>query len=250
MSNYLYNSNHYICHQIYRMFTKIFAPLIIALLFLSACGSSEQKAPQKDNNATTTSTSQPAASASKSKTILFFGNSLTAAYGLEPSEGFVSLIQERLDSLGFSYKAVNAGISGDRTSGGLSRIGWILERQTVDIFVLELGANDGLQGIDPKESIRNLQQIIDKVKAANPEVKIVIAGMEALPNMGQTYTSRFREIFPKLAKTNSAALIPFLLKDVAGIPELNQRDGIHPTKAGHRLLANNVWEVLVNLLEQ
>ena len=184
------------------------------------------------------------------KTILFFGNSLTAAYGLEPSEGFPALIQEKLDSLGYDYRTVNAGLSGETTASGASRLDWVLEQQPVDIFVLELGANDGLRGIATAETQKNLKEIISKVRSANPEVKIILAGMMVPPNMGNAYTDRFQKIFPAVAAEQEVTLIPFLLEDVAGEPELNQTDGIHPTAEGQQIVAENVWEILQPLLIQ
>ncbi len=183
------------------------------------------------------------------KVILFFGNSLTAGYGLEPSEAFPALVQQKLDSLGYDYRTVNAGLSGETTASGLSRLDWVLERQPVDVFVLELGANDGLRGIEPTETQRNLVAIIDQVRAANPEVEIVLAGMLVPPNMGNAYTERFQEVFPAVAEARDVTLIPFLLEGVAGDPELNQADGIHPTAPGQKIVAENVWPVLKPLLE-
>ncbi|MBT8295876.1 MAG: arylesterase, partial [Gramella sp.] len=177
------------------------------------------------------------------KVILFFGDSLTAGYGLEQGEAFPEIIQQKIDSLSLDYKVVNAGLSGETTSGGKNRIDWVL-KQNVDIFVLELGANDGLRGIPLKETRNNLQEIIDFVRKENPEIEIILAGMQIPPNMGQDYTTGFRNIFPELAEENNIELIPFLLEDVAGIPELNQQDGIHPTAEGQKILAENVWEVL------
>ena len=178
---------------------------------------------------------------------MFFGDSLTAGYGLDPAQGFASLIQKKIDTLGLEYEVVNAGLSGETTAGGNSRIDWIL-RQPIDVFILELGGNDGLRGIDPSASFKNLQSIIDKVKAKYPAAKIVLAGMEAPPNMGDDFTSEFRAMYPKLAKTNDTALIPFLLDKVGGIPELNQADGIHPTAKGHQLVTENIWPVLKEVI--
>ena len=146
------------------------------------------------------------------------------------------------------YKVVNAGVSGETSSGGRSRIDWILKQQ-VDIFVLELGGNDGLRGIPITETKKNLQTIIDKVKAKNPSAKIIIAGMQIPPNMGKKYTSAFRSMYPDLAKQNNISLVPFILEGVGGRAELNLEDGIHPTAEGHRILANNVWSVLQDLLQ-
>jgi acyl-CoA thioesterase-1 len=182
------------------------------------------------------------------KTILFFGNSLTAGYGVGADQAFPAIIGRRIDSLHWPYQVINAGLSGETSAGGKSRIGWIL-RQPVDIFVLELGANDGLRGIPVAATTANLQAIIDSVKRKYPAAKIVVAGMQALPTMGSAYSTAFRGIFPQLAAKNKAALIPFLLQGVGGIPQLNQADGIHPTEQGHRIVANNVWQVLRPLLK-
>ena len=179
--------------------------------------------------------------------ILFFGNSLTAGYGLEPEQAFPHLIQDRLDSLALSYKVINAGLSGETTASGVNRIKWVL-REPVEIMVLELGGNDGLRGIDPKETEKNLQQIIDLALAMYPNMTIVIAGMEAPPNMGETYISSFREVFKELAGRNELPLIPFLLEGVAGEAELNLPDGIHPNEQGHRIVATNVWSILEPLV--
>lgn len=189
-----------------------------------------------------------ATSSAKKGVILFFGNSITAGYELDISEAFPALIEKRLDSLGWSYTVINAGLSGETSAGGLNRIDWVL--QTVpDIFVLELGANDALRGLDLKETASNLQSILDKVKQANPQVQVIIAGMQVPPNLGQSYTSNFREIFQNLATSNHATLIPFLLEGVAGNPDLNLPDGIHPTPEGHQILAENVWKYLMPLLK-
>ena len=178
------------------------------------------------------------------KTILFFGNSLTAGYGLDdPSESFTARIQEKIDSLKLPYKIVNAGLSGETTAGGKSRIDWSL-KQKVDIFVLELGANDGLRGIPPTETKANLQAILQKVKAKYPEAKQILLGMEVPPNMGDAYVTQFRAIFRQVAEKNDVAFVPFLLDGVAGVPSLNQKDGIHPTGKGYKIVAENVWEVL------
>lgn len=184
---------------------------------------------------------------SDKKHILFFGNSLTAGYGLDEDQSFPSLIQQRLDSLQLPYIAVNAGLSGETTSGGKNRIDWVL-KQKVDIFVLELGANDVLRGLDLKETESNLRVILDKVIASNPNVKIILAGMQAPPNMGNDYTRQFADIYPELAKEYKAALIPFLLEGVATIPSLNLEDGKHPNAAGQYLVRENVWQVLKNTL--
>jgi acyl-CoA thioesterase-1 len=182
------------------------------------------------------------------KTILFFGDSLTAGYGLSTEEAFPALIGKNLSEKGKPVKVINAGLSGETSAGGLTRIDWIL-RQPIDVFVLELGPNDGLRGLPLEQTEKNLQAIIDKVKAKYPMVKIVIAGMLVPPNMGPDYSAKFQKIFSALAKKNKATLIPFLLKDVAGVETLNQADGIHPNAAGHKIVADNVMPVIEPLLK-
>ena len=193
-------------------------------------------------------TSAPAQNAPR--TILFFGDSLTAGYGLDDAskEAFPALIGQRLKDAGVPYQAVNAGLSGDTTAGGLRRIDWLLQRP-VDILVLELGGNDGLRGLPPSESLRNLQAIIDKTRARNPQVRVVVAGMMMPPNFGADYVARFAAVFPALAEANPGAkLIPFILDGVGGIARLNQRDQIHPTAEGHRVIAELVWKTLAPMV--
>ena len=181
------------------------------------------------------------------KNIVFFGNSLTAGYGVEPSQAFPSLVQAMLDSLKLPYRVINAGLSGETSAGGSSRIDWIL-RQPVSIFVLELGGNDGLRGIPLTETSKNLQFIIDKVKGKDSSSKIIMAGMQIPPNMGKKYTSEFKSMFQQLVAKNKIYLIPFLLEGVGGVPDLNQKDGIHPNVEGHKIVAENVWKVIKPLL--
>ena len=181
--------------------------------------------------------------------ILFFGNSLTAGYGVEPENAFPYLIQKRLDSMSLSYKVINAGLSGETTASGVNRIEWVL-REPVEFMILELGGNDGLRGIDPVESEKNLQKIIDLAKNSSPGIQIIIAGMEAPPNMGEEYVNTFRSIFRNLSQSNNLPLIPFLLKGVGGEPSLNLTDGIHPNEEGHKIVADNVWAVLERILSK
>ncbi len=182
------------------------------------------------------------------KVILFYGDSLTAGYGLSPEEAFPALVEKKLNQEKKIARVVNAGLSGETSAGGLNRLDWVI-RQHIDIFVLELGANDGLRGLPLDETKKNLQLIIDKVKAKFPNAKIVIAGMMVPPNMGPEYTANFRKIFPELAKKNNATLIPFLLQDVAGNEKLNLNDGIHPNPDGHKIVAENVVKVLEPLIK-
>lgn len=183
----------------------------------------------------------------KPKTILFFGDSLTAGYGLSPEEAFPALIETQMNKEGKKVKAINAGLSGETSAGGLSRIDWVL-RQPIDIFVLELGANDGLRGLPLDQTKKNLQAIIDKVKAKYPKVKIVLAGMMVPPNMGKSYTDEFKKIYPTLAERNKATLISFLLDGVGGNEKLNQADGIHPNVEGHKIVAKNLIKYFEKLL--
>ncbi|MDT0647797.1 arylesterase [Zunongwangia sp. F260] len=217
----------------------LICPMFFFIFFIS-CGDSAQK--EKENEAGEETTSENNAE-KETKTILFFGNSLTAGMGLDPDEAFPALIQQKIDSLGLDYEVVNAGLSGETTAAGRNRIDWVLN-QNVDVFILELGANDGLRGVPLEETRKNLQAIIDTVKEENPDTEIILAGMQIPPNLGQDYGAGFRTIFPELAEENNVKLIPFLLDNVAGIPELNQQDGIHPTAEGQKIMAQNVWEVL------
>ncbi len=207
---------------------------------------------QSDTKSSATATNTPvaaapAAPATARKNIVFFGNSLTAAYQLSPEQGFPALIQQKIDSLGLAYTCVNAGLSGETTADGVHRVDWILQ-QPVDVFVLELGGNDALRGLPVAKSKENLQAIVQKVQAKYPSCKIVIAGMLAPPNLGAAYTNAFRDMFADIAKTNKAAIIPFLLENVGGIPDLNLEDGIHPNPTGQKIVAENVWKVLKPLL--
>ncbi len=225
----------------------VWAGLLAGLLALTGCGQRQEGQTAGQEQSSKTADSPSASTGAQQKTILFFGNSLTAGYGLEPAQAFPALIQEKLDSAKLDYKVINAGLSGETSAGGKSRISWVL-RQPVDVFVLELGANDGLRGIPLASTRQNLQAIIDTVRKRSPATQLVIAGMQIPPNMGAAYTTEFREIFGELAKKNNAVLIPFLLEGVGGVPRLNQPDGIHPTAEGHRIVSQNVWQVLQPVL--
>ncbi|ASU34182.1 arylesterase [Mucilaginibacter xinganensis] len=216
--------------------------LLTALFFLGACGDKKAKPAEPQVAA-----NKPDSSFSD-KTVLFFGDSLTAGYGLDdPSQAFPGVVQQKIDAAKLHYKVVNAGVSGETSAGGKARITWIL-KQKVDVFVLELGANDGLRGIPVSETVQNLQAIIDTVKIKYPNAKLVMLGMQVPPNMGSAYAYSFKAIFPELAAKNKMTLMPFLLKDVGGVPALNQKDGIHPTVEGAKIVGNNVWQVLEKVL--
>lgn len=181
------------------------------------------------------------------KTIVFFGNSLTAGYGLEEEFSFPSIIQRKIDSLKLNYKVINAGLSGETSADGNKRIDWIL-KQKPDVFVLELGANDVLRGQNLSNTNQNLRLILNKVLVKNPDVKLVIAGMIAPPNMGKQYTTDFKNIFIGLSRDYNASFIPFLLEGVAANPKLNLNDGKHPNAEGQKIVAENVWKVLKEVL--
>jgi acyl-CoA thioesterase I len=190
-----------------------------------------------------------AAEKPRPQTIVFFGDSLTSGYGLDLQETYPALLQDKIRERGWNFRTVNAGVSGETSAGGLRRINWIM-RQPIDVFVLELGANDGLRGLSTDATRNNLQGIIDRVTDRFPDSHIVIAGMQVPPNMGAAYATDFAAIFPGLAKENNALLIPFLLEGVGGIPELNLPDGVHPTAEGHQIMAKTVWETLEPLLRE
>ena len=220
----------------------------LLFIFFTSCGNMATKkadAGEKEENAIENKIEEK----NQSKVILFFGNSLTAGMGLDPNEAFPALIQDKIDSLQLSYKVVNAGLSGETTASGKNRLGWVLNAD-IEVFVLELGANDGLRGISLEETRGNLQEIIDVVQQKNPNTTIILAGMQIPPNMGQDYTREFKDIFPDLAKKNNIGLIPFLLEDVAGDPELNQPDGIHPTAEGQKIIANNIWPIIAKIITE
>lgn len=181
------------------------------------------------------------------KTILFFGDSITAGLGVQQEQAFPALVQQKIDSLSLNYEVINGGLSGETSAGGVRRIDWIL-RRNIDLMVLELGGNDGLRGIELNSTKENLQQIIDKYQAKNPDGQIILAGMQVPPNLGQEYTSRFQEIYPELSEENDLPLIPLIMDKLGGDEELIQGDGIHPTPKGHEVIAETVWETLKKYL--
>ncbi|RZL46147.1 MAG: arylesterase [Pedobacter sp.] len=223
------------------MLRKRIVGIIVLACLIAACGNSknDNNKAESDKNKTEKTTG--------TKNILFFGTSLTAGYGLDPSEAYPELIQNRIDSLKMPYKVINGGLSGETTAGGKGRVDWLL-KQKIDVFVLELGANDALRGTSVKEAGKNLQFIIDQVKKKYPNAKMVMVGMQAPPNLGAKYTTAFKEMYPNLAKKNNMVLVPFLLDKVGGVTKLNQKDGIHPTAAGAKILAENVWVKLKEVL--
>ncbi|HWP60652.1 MAG TPA: arylesterase [Candidatus Acidoferrales bacterium] len=190
---------------------------------------------------------ESAGAGAEQKVIVFFGDSLTAGYGIEKDQAFPALIQEKIAARGWRFSVVNAGKSGETSAGGLRRLDWVLKNR-VDVLVLALGGNDGLRGIPTAETERNLQAIIDRTRQKYPNVKIVLAGMRVPPNLGEAYAREFRRVYAALARKNGCPLIPFLLDGVGGVRELNLPDGIHPTAEGHKIIAGNVWKVLEPVL--
>jgi acyl-CoA thioesterase-1 len=220
-------------------------PFILAVL-AAACGRGRDATVPGAERATTarSDTAAPAAT----RRIVVLGTSLTAGYGLaDPALAYPALIQHRIDSAGLDYKVVNAGVSGATSADTRRSIDWIMA-EPVSVLVVETGANDGLRGLDVDSMRANIQAILDRARRQSPPPALVLVGMEAPPNYGTEYTRRFREVFPELARKNGAAFVPFLLRGVAGVDSLNQADGIHPTPAGQRILAANVWSVLAPLL--
>ncbi|RMH17653.1 MAG: arylesterase [Gemmatimonadetes bacterium] len=184
--------------------------------------------------------------------VVFLGTSLTAGYGLpDPAhQAYPALLQARIDSAGWPFRVVDAGVSGDTSAGGLARLGALLAApEPLAVLVIELGANDGLRGLPVNRLRANLDLAVTRTLAAHPDARIVVVGMEAPPNLGPDYVEAFRKVFPEVAARHGASLVPFLLDGVAGVPELNQEDGIHPTVEGHRRLADNLWRVLAPLLD-
>ena len=222
--------------------------VIVFSLLLSACGRSADTPRLAGDGAAASEPSAPAGgSVATVPTVVFLGTSLTAGLGLDPEQAYPALVQAKIDSAGLRYRVVNAGVSGETSAGALRRIDWLL-RDPPDVLVIETGANDALRGQDPDSVRANIQAIIDRAKAISPAPRIVLVGMEALPNYGPLYARRFRAIYPDLAKRNGVPLIPFLLTGVAGVDSLNQGDGLHPTAAGQRFVAQNVWKALAPLL--
>jgi len=220
--------------------------MLCGVLMVSACR--QGHAPAKHESGPHGNSIQPTLKEKPSPAILFLGNSLSAGLGVQPEDAFPARIQNKIKAEGWDFRVINAGLSGDTSAGGLRRISWML-RQHIDVLVLELGGNDGLRGISPEVTHRNLQAIIDTTHQHYPKVRVVLAGMQVPPNLGEDYTTRFRNIYSALNRENDLTLIPFLLENVGGIPSLNQPDGIHPNAEGHRIVAETVWKYLRPVLE-
>ncbi len=232
---------------------RLYLFLLVGVLGLVGCGQDRSTSAPAASSADTTQ-SPPASGAADTTDaearVLVLGNSIAAGSGVSSREAFPARLQQKVDSLGWDVQVQNAGVSGETTAGGLQRIGWVLQRP-VDVLVLELGGNDGLRGIDPGVTRKNLRGIIDTTLATYPSAQVLLAGMQIPPNLGQEYTQQFRQVYPQVATAyDRVTLIPFILQDVAGVDSLMQDDGIHPTAAGHRYVARNVWKQLRAILKE
>jgi acyl-CoA thioesterase-1 len=228
--------------------------VVVLLLSAAACGQQEQRG--RDTPRAEPTPAAPAArpasapersAVEKRPRIVFLGDSLTAGLGLAAEESVPSLIQRRLDEEGYDYEVVNAGVSGDTSAGGLSRLDWSLDGD-VRLLVIELGANDGLRGLPAAAMKRNLGEIISRARRRG--ITVLLTGMEAPPNYGEAYTSEFRQVYRDLAREHDVAFMPFFLEGVAGIAALNQRDGVHPNADGARLVERKIWASLEPLLDR
>jgi acyl-CoA thioesterase-1 len=218
----------------------------VILSIAVACGSRGEA--REDARPTAVPAATPARPAADGwPRIVVLGDSLTAGLGLAVRDAYPTLLQERLKAQGLDFEVVNAGVSGDTSAGALSRLDWSLQGD-VRVLVVALGGNDGLRGLPPEQLQQNLAQIIERAQARH--IEVILAGMEAPPNYGREYIVSFHKVYPALAKRYGVALVPFLLQGVAGTETLNQADGIHPTAAGARIVADNVWAVLKPVAER
>ena len=218
---------------------------LVPLLLISACADAE-RAPSEEVPAR----EERAPAPEGRPLILFVGTSLTAGLGLDPSQAYPALIQRKLDDAGLPYEVYNAGVSGETSAGARERMGWLMDRRKPAVVVIETGANDGLRGLDVGALRANLEAIVDRAQRQDPPPRILIVGMEAAPNYGRAYTSAFRSVFREVAAERDVTYVPFILAGVAGVDSLNQADGIHPTPAGQRLMAETVWSVLQDVVRR
>lgn len=239
---------------------RLYLLVLVGVLCTAGCGQNRSNsAASPADTATaapkTDASSTPAASPPDSSTaadirVLVLGNSIAAGLGVPSDAAFPSRLQQKVDSLSWNVRIQNAGVSGETTAGGLRRIGWLLSSE-VDVLVLELGGNDGLRGVDPNATQKNLTGIIDTTLAAYPDAHVLLAGMRIPPNLGPEYTEQFRKVYPAVAERyERVTLVPFISEEVMGVDSLVQDDGIHPNVAGHRVVAQNVWTYLRPLLEE
>jgi acyl-CoA thioesterase-1 len=225
------------------------AAFVMAVVVAGGCAPRETPGREQTGAARLSANPPPGAKAPAESRprVVVLGDSLTAGLGLNADEAYPALLQQRLDTAGLKYHVVNAGVSGDTSAGGLSRLDWALDGD-VRVLIVALGGNDALRGLPVVELRHNLSAIIERAQARG--IVVILAGMEAPPNFGRSYNVEFHQVYPDLARQHSVAFLPFLLEGVAGVESLNQRDGIHPTEEGARLVADNVWAVLRPVLEE
>ncbi len=219
-----------------------------SFLIAAACSRGEGNPSAQTTSSRTSAAGTDAPAGDAKRTVLILGTSLSAGYGIDPEQAWPAMLQHHIDSAGLPFTVVNAGLSGETSAGALRRIDWLL-RGPVDVFVLETGANDGLRGLDPDSLRANLVAILSRVKAARPRAQLAVVQMEAPPNLGGAYAARFHDAYRDAARTEGATLLPFLLDSVAGRPDLNQADGMHPNIAGARIAARTEWRALAPMLE-
>jgi len=219
--------------------------LIAALLACLACACAQETPPAAQTATTEQPAVPPEVPALSRPRVVFLGDSLTAGLGVDPTEAYPALLARRMHDAGLDYEVVNAGVSGDTSAGALRRVDWSLDGD-VRVLVVAIGANDGLRGLPPTALKQNLEGIIDA--AVRKHVAVLLAGMEAPPNFGEAYTRDFRAVYREVARSRHVRFLPFLLDGVAGLPALNQGDGIHPNVEGHRLVADLVWRELQPML--
>lgn len=232
---------------------RLYLFLLVGVLGVAGCLQDRSNSPATETAPDTAASTQNAAQVPDDTTsnairVLVLGNSIAAGSGVSTQEAFPALLQRKVDSLGWNVTIENAGVSGETTAGGLRRIGWLLSNP-VDVLLLELGGNDGLRGVDPQVTENNLVAIIDTTLTTYPNARVLLAGMRIPPNLGPQYTEQFRDVYPAVAEQyDRVTVTPFILQDVAGVDSLMQEDGIHPKAKGHRIVAQNVWEMLGPLL--
>jgi acyl-CoA thioesterase I len=230
--------------------------LVVSMFTIAGCGSADEADPASRESPAEVPAEAPTAQgpdagsdvAADEVHVLVLGNSIAAGLGLDPDEAFPALLQERAEARGWPVQVTNAGVSGDTSAGGLSRIDWLLDDR-VDILIIELGGNDGLRGLDPNVTQQNLGQIIETAREKQPGIKIILGSMQIPPNMGQDYTARFRGIYQEVATTYDVPRVPIVPDDLASVSDYIQDDGIHPTAEGQELIASTVWETLRPMLE-
>jgi acyl-CoA thioesterase-1 len=222
---------------------------LVLPFLIFGCGDAESNQPPSADTGESAAADQSSSDANR-RIVMFLGTSLTDGYGLERENAYPALVQQKIDSAGLPWEVVNAGLSGEKSAGALQRVRSWLIRQPFDVLVIETGANDMLTGADLDTMRANIQGIIDTVRAARPTARLVLAGMLAAPNLGESYVRQFNGTYPALARENQLTFIPFILEGVAAQPDLNLADGIHPNEQGHQRVAATVWQTLEPILRE